>query len=114
LPVPEAPLHTAQYEVRQKAQFDWPLATASVALQMSGAMVKNARVVLGHVAPVPWISQDAEQALVGKQVNEQSAEAAGQAAVSKAKSLGKNAYKIQLTRVAVKRAILAAAKGGAA
>jgi xanthine dehydrogenase YagS FAD-binding subunit len=102
------------YEVRQKAQFDWPLATAAVALQMSGKTVRAARIVLGHVAPVPWLSLDAAQVLVGKEVNEQTADAAGQAAVSKAKSLGRNGYKIQLARVAVKRAILAAAKGGAA
>ncbi len=114
LPPPAPGLHTAQYEVRQKAQFDWPLATASVALQMSGNTVKAARIVLGHVAPIPWLSEDAAHVLVGKQINEQTADAAGQAAVSKAKSLGRNGYKIQLTRVAVKRAILAAGQGGAA
>ncbi len=107
-------LRTAQYEVRQKAQFDWPLATASVALQMSGNKVKAARIVLGHVAPIPWVSEDAAHVLVDKPISEQTADAAGQAAVSKAKSLGRNGYKIQLTRVAVKRAILAAGKGGAA
>ena len=102
---------TAQYEVRQKQTFDWPLALASVALWMDGNTVKQANVVLGAVAPVPWVSQEAARALVGKPLNEQSADAAAQAAVSIAKPLSRNAYKIQLTRVAVKRALMQAAGG---
>jgi xanthine dehydrogenase YagS FAD-binding subunit len=103
---------SATYEVRQREALDWPLATASVVLTMSGTSVKAARVVLGHVAPTPWRSPEAEKALIGKAINETTAEAAGKAAVEQAKSLGKNGYKIQLAKVAVKRAILAAAKGG--
>jgi xanthine dehydrogenase YagS FAD-binding subunit len=108
---PPGGARTAHYEVRQKEAFDWPLATASVALAMNGNNVRSARVVLGHVAPVPWLSAEAEAALVGKTINEQTADAAGRAAVSTAKSLGRNAYKIQLARVAVKRALLQAAGG---
>jgi xanthine dehydrogenase YagS FAD-binding subunit len=78
---------------------------------MNGNNVRSARVVLGHVAPVPWLSAEAEAALVGKAINEQSADAAGRATVSTAKSLGRNAYKIQLARVAVKRALMQAAAG---
>lgn len=104
---------SATYEVRQREALDWPLAAASVALKMSGGKVTSARVVLGHVAPTPWRATAAEAALTGKTVNEDVAKAAGEAAVSGAKSLGRNAYKIQLARVAVKRAILAAARGGA-
>ena len=100
---------TAQYEVRQKQTFDWPLSLASVALWMDGNTVKKANIVLGAVAPVPWVSQEAVQALVGKALNEQTADAAGQAAVAVAKPLSRNAYKVQLTRVAVKRALLQAA-----
>jgi xanthine dehydrogenase YagS FAD-binding subunit len=103
----------ATYEVREKEALDWPLATASVALKTGGGLVQSARVVLGHVAPVPWRSPEAEAALVGKAVSEQVAAAAGDAAVTSARPLSGNAYKIQLARVAVKRAVLAAAGGGA-
>jgi xanthine dehydrogenase YagS FAD-binding subunit len=102
----------ATYEVRQKEALDWPLATASVVLGFKGDTVTSARVVLGHVAPVPWRAEEAEKALVGKAVNEDVAQAAGVAAVTGAKSLGKNGYKIQLARIVVKRAILEAARGG--
>lgn len=101
----------ATYEVRQKEALDWPLAAASVVLKMSGGKVASARIALGHVAPIPWRSEAAEQTLVGKSINEDTAKAAGEAAVVGAKSLGRNAYKIQLARVAVKRAVLAAAGG---
>lgn len=103
----------ASYEVRQKDAMDWPLALASVALTMDGNKVRRASVVMGYVAPIPWRSKEAEDALVGKTITEETAKAAGEAAVSGAKSLGRNAYKIQLARVSVKRAILAAALGGA-
>jgi len=102
---------SATYEVRQKEALDWPLAAASVVIRLSGNRVQSARVVLGHVAPTPWRSAEAEQALAGKAITEDVAKAAGSAAVEKARSLGHNAYKIQLARVAVKRAIMQAAGG---
>ena len=81
---------------------------------MNGDTVRTARVVLSHVAPVPWVSSEAAQALAGKTISEETADAAGAAAVSNAKSLGRNKHKIQLARVAVRRAVLQAAKGGQA
>jgi xanthine dehydrogenase YagS FAD-binding subunit len=64
---------------------------------------------MGAVAPVPWRSQVAEQALAGKPMNEQTAAAAAEAAVRGAVPLSQNAYKIQVARTAVERAILTAA-----
>jgi xanthine dehydrogenase YagS FAD-binding subunit len=103
----------AVYEVRQKEALDWPLAAAAVAIDMDGDTVKSARVVLGHVAPVPWPSPEAAETLAGKTLSEDVADEAGKAAVAKATPLSKNGYKVQLTRIAVKRALLRAAKGEA-
>jgi xanthine dehydrogenase YagS FAD-binding subunit len=103
----------AHYEVRQKAAFDWPLAVAGVGLKLDGSNVAAARVVLGYVAPTPWLSPEAELALNGQSVNEESAQKAATDALSNAKPLSQNAYKVQLARVAVKRAILKAAGGAA-
>jgi xanthine dehydrogenase YagS FAD-binding subunit len=105
-------VRAAHYEIRQKAAFDWPLAVSAVALKMDGSKVGSARVVLGYVAPVPWISEEAEQALAGKPLDEESAKAAAEAALKNATPLSQNAYKVQLAKVALKRAILKA--GGAA
>ena len=99
----------ATYEVREREALDWPLAAAAVSLSMQGDQVESAKVVLGHVAPVPWNSDEAAAALKGKAVSASVAEDAGKAAVQQAKALSRNKYKIQLARVAVKRAILRAA-----
>jgi xanthine dehydrogenase YagS FAD-binding subunit len=111
---PAAGVRAAHYEIRQKEAFDWPLALAAVTLKMNGSDVQSARVVLGYVAPVPWPSPEAEQALQGKPVNEETAQRTADAALQSAKPLSNNEYKVQLARVALKRAILKAAHGGAA
>jgi len=111
--VPPPSGRSATYEVREREALDWPLATASVVLETGGSAIRSARVVLGHVAPVPWRSPEAEAALAGKQPGEAAAQAAGDAAVKNAQALSGNAYKVQLARVAVKRAVLEAARGGA-
>ena len=96
--------------MRQKEALDWPLAAAAVALTMKGTTVASAKVVLGHVAPTPWEAPAAESALVGKTITAATAEAAGKAAVEGAQPLSQNTYKVQLAKVAVKRALLEAAK----
>jgi xanthine dehydrogenase YagS FAD-binding subunit len=58
---------------------------------------------------VPWRSKEAEAALIGKAIDEQVASDAINAALQPARNLGQNGYKIQVARVALKRAILEAA-----
>ena len=87
---------------------------AAVALNMNGSAVQSARVVMGHVAPVPWRSSEAERVLVGKSNTEDAARAAADAALHSATPLSHNAYKVQLAKVAVKRAILKTMSGVAA
>lgn len=107
--IPAAVTKNATYEVRQKDALDWPLATASVALTMKGTAVGSAKIVLGHVAPVPYVAADAAAMLAGKAITADTAEAAAKAAVAAAKPLSMNAYKVQIAQAAVKRALLAAA-----
>ena len=101
---------SASYEVRFKQSHDWPLAAASVNLVMSGSTVKSARVVMGAVAPVPWRAQAAERVLAGKAITEAIAAEAATAAVTGARPMSGNAYKVQIAKTAVKRAILAASR----
>lgn len=107
--IPGTAAKNATYEVRQREALDWPLVTASVALHMDGAKVRDARIVLGHVAPTPWIAEDAGKMLAGQTLDAASAEKAGAAAVAGAQPLSQNGYKVQLAKIAVKRALLAAA-----
>ncbi|MEE2775146.1 MAG: FAD binding domain-containing protein [Acidobacteriota bacterium] len=102
--VPATPSANATYEVRQKEALDWPLAAAAVAIESDGTVVTGARVVLGHVGPVPHVAKAAADALIGKSAAAGADEAAA-AAVSGAKALSGNGYKIQLAKVATRRAI---------
>jgi len=111
--IPSKGLKNATYSVIQKQALDWPLASASVALQMKGATVVSASIVLGAVAPVPWAAKSAAAMLAGKTITESVAEEAGKAAVQGARPLSENGYKIRLAQTAVKRALLLAATGKA-
>jgi xanthine dehydrogenase YagS FAD-binding subunit len=106
---PHESVKSAYYKSRERASFDWALASCAVSLKMSGNNVSGARVVLGGVAPVPWRSGAAEKALVGKPVSAESATAAGRAAMATARPLSDNAYKIPLAENVVKIAVLMAA-----
>ncbi len=104
-----ATLRNASYEVKQRETCEWPLVQASVAFHLQGKVAKGVRVVLGHVAPTPLLSEAAAKALEGKEITEATASAAGEASTEGAKPLSGNAYKVQLLKVAVKRAALLAA-----
>jgi len=100
---------SASYEVRHKQSYDWPVAQAVVAFKLDGGRATNVKVVLGHVAPTPLVSEAAAKALEGKAVTPETATAAGVAACEGAKPLSQNGYKVKLLEVAVKRAALTAA-----
>ena len=107
LPAP-GNVKSGHYEVRYKASHDWPIAFATVVLTMNGNDGAIGARVMGAVAPIPWRSQAAEQALAGKTITEETAAAAAEAALRGANPLSQNAYKIEVAKTAVKRAILRA------
>jgi xanthine dehydrogenase YagS FAD-binding subunit len=109
IPAASRETKSAMYEIRQKEGMDWPLTSAAVALRMRGNTIESAKIVLGHVAPKPWPADDAAKSLEGQTITEETAAKAGDAAVQGATPLSRNGYKVQLTRVTVKRAILTAA-----
>lgn len=100
---------SAAYEVRHGEGPDQPLAAAAVSMDVVSGIVQNASIVLGQVAPEPWIASAAAQSLCGKSVSEETAAIAGIDALASAMPLSQNEYKIQLAQVAVKRAVLKAA-----
>ena len=108
--VPPAPQARALFDaVREKQAFDWPLVSLAAVLGLEGGTVKSARLVLGAVAPIPWRSARAEQALVGQVLDERAAEQAARAAVIGAAPLSDNGYKVTLVQALVKRTLLALA-----
>jgi len=101
-------IRSATYEVLQLEGLDWPLASAAACVEMAGSIVSDAHITMGHVAPTPWVSNEAVRSIVGQPLNEQTADLAGQAAVAGATPLSNNDYKVQIAKTAVKRALLRA------
>jgi xanthine dehydrogenase YagS FAD-binding subunit len=108
LPHPEGRT-SASYEVRHGSGPEYPLVAAAASILVERGVVSEARIVLGQVAPTPWLAREAADAILGREVNHHTAEAAGEAAASVATPLAHNEYKVQLAKVAVKRALLLAA-----
>jgi CO/xanthine dehydrogenase FAD-binding subunit len=93
-----------KYRVREAVDFA-VVSVASVITEKDGKC-EDARIVLGAVAPAPIRAIEAEQTMKGRTIDSASAEAAGAAAVAGAVPLSKNAYKIEITKTLVKRALL--------
>ncbi len=101
-------------KVRDRASYAFALVSVAAALEMDGSKIKQARVVLGGVAHKPWRSAEAENALVGKPATDDTFKAAATAALKDAKGFKYNAYKIELGRRAVVRALQRAMHGAPA
>jgi len=95
-------------KLMQKQTFDWPLADAASVLDLDGGTVREARVVLGAAAPVPWRASAVEKALVGKKLDEASARDAARLAIEAATPLDKNRHKLPALQAAVLRSLRAA------
>ena len=109
LDAPPSGARGAYRKARERGSFDFALAGAAIVLSMADGKVKTARVVLSGVAPVPWRSAEAEQALVGKPLDAATAEAAAAAAVKAAVPLRENAYKVPLVRGILEETLMALA-----
>lgn len=97
-------------KVRDRASYAFALVAVAAALELDGNTIKQARVVLGGVAHKPWRSREAEAALTGKPATEESFRRAAEAALRDAKPLEHNAYKVELGKRAVVRALLRASR----
>jgi xanthine dehydrogenase YagS FAD-binding subunit len=96
---------TYYFKQKEKQSFDWPLADVAVALRMEGNRCLEARVVLGSAAPVPFRSAPAEQALINKTINKETAMKAAENALANSEPLELNAYKVPLFKTVIYRTI---------
>jgi xanthine dehydrogenase YagS FAD-binding subunit len=95
-------------KVRDRESYEFALASAAVALHLQGARVLAARIGLGGVAYRPWRAHEAEAALVGHTLDETRAQAAAHAAFGAAITREGNAFKADLGRRTLVRALLQA------
>lgn len=109
--IPNLPAGTkaAYHKQTERESYDWPICDVAVVLQMDGANVKAASIVMGWVAPTPKHAAEAEKLLVGKPITEDLARQAATAALAGATPLSKNAYKMPILEAVIRRTILQAA-----
>lgn len=101
---------SAYATAKEKQSQDWPLAEASVRLRIDGGTLRDVRVGLGHVAPVPWRSAEAEKVLEGQAPSTELFATAAEAATAAAKPLDGNAYKVPLVAGLLREALHEAAE----
>jgi NADPH-dependent glutamate synthase beta subunit-like oxidoreductase/CO/xanthine dehydrogenase FAD-binding subunit len=108
LQVPQPPEGAKQtfLKFRLRKSIDFAIVTVASVITIGGGVCEDARIALGAVAPRPTRAVEAEQILKGKAINAATAEAASEAAVIGAVPLNMNAYKVEITKTLVKRAIL--------
>lgn len=92
-------------KLRDRAQYEFALASAAVVLKVSGGRIERARVALGGVGTKPWRSHEAERALEGQAANADTFKKAADAAMADAKPLKFNAFKIELAKRGLVRAL---------
>jgi xanthine dehydrogenase YagS FAD-binding subunit len=106
--VPASPMaaRSAYVKMKERSSLDFALSAAAAAVELaSDGKVKQARLVLGGVAPIPWRVPDAEAALIGKSLDDKTIASTAEIALAGAKPLAKNAYKIPLAKALMRRAL---------
>lgn len=109
VPVPVNGTKSAFLKFALRKSIDFPIVNCAARISAANGKVESARICLNAVYVRPYRATEAEEAMVGKEITEAHAAAAGDAAVSKAKALPDNGYMVEAARVLVKRVILACA-----
>ena len=97
--------HSHYLKVRDRASYAFALVSVAAALDLDGKRIRSARIALGGVAHKPWRSEDADQALTGSEISVEVFEAAATKALAGARTYSQNAFKVQLAKQAVIRAL---------
>jgi xanthine dehydrogenase YagS FAD-binding subunit len=105
IPAQPAGARGTYVKVAERAVWDFALVSAAVQLTFDGERVAQARVALGGVAPVPWRSTDAEDAVSGRRLTDEAIRDAAHAATADAEPLSQNGYKVDLIRGVVAEAL---------
>jgi xanthine dehydrogenase YagS FAD-binding subunit len=98
-------------KIRDRLSYAFALVSVAAALELDGGRVKEARLALGGVAHKPWRSPDVEVMLRGRGADGSAFREAADLLLHEAKGFSHNAFKIELARRAIVRALTQAAKG---
>ena len=95
------------HKVRERLAWDHAIVSVATVIESSNGVVREARVVLGGVAPIPWRASKAEELLRSKKIDEETAQQASEIALEGAKPLKDNVYKVGMSKSLIQRALLA-------
>lgn len=105
LPPSKVAARSTYIKVRDRASFAFALASAAVGLDLAGTTIREARIAVGGVATKPWRAQEAEAVLAGRTLTVENFRRAATAALAGAVPRGDNAFKIELARRTIVRAL---------
>jgi len=105
LPKPVEGGRSVYLKLRDRASYEFALASAAVVARVEGGHFRYVRVALGGVGTKPWRSHEAETALLGKPANAASFKAAAEAALAKAKPHTNNGFKVELAKRCLVRSL---------
>ena len=105
LPKPVEGAHSVYLKLRDRASYEFALASAAVVVRVESGHIRYARVAMGGVGTRPWRSHEAEAALIGKAANPATFQAAAAAALAKAKPRTDNAFKVELAKRCLVRSL---------
>ena len=105
LPEPSPGTRSVYLKLRDREAYEFALASAAVVATVSGRTIQRIRVALGGVGTKPWRSPEAEHALQGKPVGAESFRAAAEAALREARPRSGNAFKVELSKRCLVRAL---------
>ena len=92
-------------KIRDRESYEFALASAAVALDLDGDLVREVRIALGGVSALPWRTREAEAVLIGKRLDDATLGAAAEKAFAEAKPMKHNAFKVELGKRTLKRAL---------
>ncbi len=98
LPKPVEGAKSVYLKLRDRASYEFALASAAVVARVEGGHIRYVRVAMGGVGTKPWRSHEAEAALMGKPANAASFRAAAEAALAKARPRTDNSFKVELAK----------------
>ena len=107
VPYPKSGSKGYYHKVRERLAWDHAIVSVATVIESSNGVVREARVVLGGVAPIPWRASKAEEFLRSKKIDEQTAQQASEIALEGAKPLKDNVYKVGMSKSLIQRALLA-------
>jgi xanthine dehydrogenase YagS FAD-binding subunit len=105
LPAPVAGSTSHYLKIRDRAAYEFALASAAIVIKTTGSKIEHIRVALGGVGTVPWRSHEAERVLLGQTADTALFQKAAEAALKDAKPASENGFKAELSRRCIVRAL---------